>query len=204
MRLTGMAARRNRDALTLCFLTCAALAACGSVSRSTSPLTSQVGGSGPPASAAPWCTPADLTVSTLPISPQTGEHGLVLAFRDHLAPCVVQGRPSIRLLDHNGSTVRLAITTTNTYVKAIPARAVRLTPGRRAYVLVAKYRCDTGDAQIATAAEIRLPQSRWTMTADVGSVDLARCRGPRHRPGQTIAVSPFVTSTRQFEVTRPG
>lgn len=198
MRLTLMALSHHRDALALCFLAYVALTACGEASRSTSSLTSQVGGSGEPSSATPACTRADLSLSTLPISPQTGEHGLVLVFRDHTAPCVVQGRPSVRFQDRNGAMVPLTTTTTNSYVRAIPARTVRLTPGRSAYVLVAKYRCDTGDAQVGTVADVRLPQGRGTMTADVGSVDLARCRGSAHGPGQTIAISPFVPSTRQF------
>lgn len=184
--VTAVTKRVNR--LAVGFLACIALAACGSHASG-----------GGQSSNTRWCTRADLTVSTLPISPETGEHGLELAFRDGTRPCVVQGRPSIGFLDRNRVMVPLITTATNQYVRKMPEKAVRLVPGRSAFVLVAKYRCDLGDAQVATVAEIRLAHGGGTMTADVRSADLARCRGPTHGPGQTIAVSPFVHSQREAD-----
>lgn len=207
-RLNQVAVSNRADRLALVLITSLALAACGHASSSTSvtrqPLASHATDGGRPSRTSHECVPADLTLTTLPISPETGEHGLVLVFRDDAGPCVLKGTPSVRLRDRTGAMVPLVVRNTDSYVRAIPSRAVPLTAGRRAFVLVAKYRCDMGDAQVAAVADVHLDRTPGTLTADVRSVDLARCVGSRHGPGQTIAVSPFVANPQELAPKQPG
>jgi hypothetical protein len=150
------------------------------------------------------CTRGSLKLHERFISPQTGEHGFILVFHDRAAPCTLRGRPRVGFVDRSNVALPLAITGVNQYVPVIRPRAVRLTRGRNAYVLVAKYRCDPREAQTATVARVLLPSSKVPMNVRVRSVDISLCVGSPTGPGQSIAISPFVAKTRQFEPSQPG
>jgi hypothetical protein len=199
LRLSGV-----RFGSTVVVLSCLTLAACGTPTTTHTAVrqgsASHANQTAPSAEAPRKCTAADLSVRTLSISPATGEHGLILVFRDDAAACVLRGRPRLTFRDDKGVVVPLEVNKSNDYVRSIPDTTVRLTHGRSAFVLLAKYRCDLGDAQVAKVAQIRLRHVHGMMKVHVQSVDLARCEGSPHGPGQSIAVSPFVSDTREFQV----
>lgn len=192
---------------TLVLLTCVALTACGpTVATTTAQPRRRVSAGAttqsPPT--APPCTADDVTLTALSISAMTGEHGFILVFRDHHHVCTLRGRPRLTFRDAEGARVHLGVTRTNAYVDAIPSRTLRLGPGESAYALVAKYRCDLGDAQVALLAQVALPSDEASSSVNVRSVDIARCDGPPHGPGQAIAVSPFVLTAKQLQIRQRG
>ncbi len=71
-----------------------------------------------------------------------------------------------------------------------------LRPGASAWVLVAKYRCDLGEAGTAARIKLTLRAAQGVTFAGraaaggLGSEDLSYCRGEPHDPGQTVDVSP--------------
>jgi hypothetical protein len=131
-----------------------------------------------------------------PISPVTGEEGFILRFENvSQVACSLKGYPQLALLGANG---RLPFAWTDgkspgPYFLSRPPRPVELAPKHAAHVMVAKYRRDLGVLKVARAvivkvggggqgANLRLPHS------------MPYCRGGRQSPGNTVGVTPYVTS----------
>jgi hypothetical protein len=75
--------------------------------------------------------------------------------------------------------------------------AVTIGPGKLAYFMIAKYRCDTGVAKQADSATVRLPRQSAANTVPAawlrGLFDLCTRVSPSG-PGNTITISPFEPS----------
>jgi Protein of unknown function (DUF4232) len=138
------------------------------------------------------------------VSPMTGEHAVMYALTNRSpVTCTLIGYPKVTLYDARGAVLPFR------YTKGGSAYATRAKPvtvvlahGASAYVLVAKYRCDVGDAREATAIRLTLPASHGAAFAGreavggPGTASLSYCRGGRRDPGQAIAVSP-IEATQQ-------
>lgn len=132
------------------------------------------------------------------LSPMTGEHGSFYKITNNgWSGCTLTGYPEVTLAvgkqvlpfryRHGGGA----------YVTGARPVKVTLPPGGSAWVLVAKYRCDRGDAR--RAGTIRLAfggatASTWVSEVPVPVADLSYCRGGAGDPGNSITVSPVEPS----------
>jgi hypothetical protein len=144
------------------------------------------------------CTASVLVLRPGPVaSPMTGEHAdsLILVNRGSAA-CTVSGYPQVTLYDSRGVAVPFRYARGGgAYVTARKPATVTLAPGKPAYVLVAKYRCDLGAADDATAIWLTLrvhqgPAFSGHESVGGGAAGLSYCEGGREDPGQLVAVSP--------------
>jgi hypothetical protein len=131
-------------------------------------------------------------------SPMTGEHAdsFMLTNRGSAA-CQVSGYPQVTLYDSRGVAVPFRYARGGgAYVTAKKPATVTLAPGKAAYVLVAKYRCDRGFADDATAIWLTLrahqgPAFSGHESVGGGAAGLSYCRGGQQDPGQLVTVSPI-------------
>lgn len=137
------------------------------------------------------CRANQLTVRPVRVSAMTGEEAIQVRVRDTGAACTLIGSPAVTLRTAAGRLLHLSVVSHSQYVPAVTPRRVRLGRGSAAYLLVAKYRCDVGQAARATWLMAALAHHGGGLSVPVGSVDLARCRGGAGDPGNTIAVSAF-------------
>jgi hypothetical protein len=146
------------------------------------------------------CVAADLHVSLGPeVVPQTGEDADMFVLRDVSGRrCVVLGYPKVTLSYPGGSLPFVYRDGGGAYVTISRPRTVMLGPGARAYVLVAKYRCDGRVAHTATKITMAMPASPRTLSLGLdgpGASQLNYCqRYPGDQPidpGNRVAVSPI-------------
>jgi hypothetical protein len=131
-------------------------------------------------------------------SPMTGEHAdsLMLTNRGPGA-CEVSGYPQVSLYDSRGVAIPFRYARGGgAYVTAKKPATVTLAPGKSAYVLVAKYRCDLGGADNATAIWLILrahpgPAFSGHESVGGGAAGLSYCQGGQQDPGQLVTVSPI-------------
>jgi Protein of unknown function (DUF4232) len=131
-------------------------------------------------------------------SAMTGEHAdsFMLTNRGSAA-CTVSGYPQVTLYDSHGVAVPFRYATGGgAYVTAKRPATVLLSPGKSAYVLVAKYRCDLGTVDDATAIRLSLRADKGPAFAGRepvggGVAGLSYCKGGRADPGQLVTVSPL-------------
>jgi hypothetical protein len=129
----------------------------------------------------------------------TGEHGDFYALVNRgPSACTLAGYPDVTLYDANGAPLPFHYSRGHgPYVTAASPVTVTLRVGASAWVLVAKYRCDIGIAEVATTIRIALPGAQHTALTGRASSDsagvsaLSYCRGGVNDPGQTVAISPI-------------
>lgn len=132
----------------------------------TACVTTIVGVSGTPSegsTAAPSCSTANLSLGFgQRVSPRTGEHGVTYTLTNRgNSACLLRGYPGVSLYDRKGRLLPFKYRWSGTqYVTHVPPSVVMLRPGARAYFLVAKYRCDVGDAMEATTIRVYPPNSK--------------------------------------------
>jgi hypothetical protein len=132
------------------------------------------------------------------VSPMTGEHAdsFMLTNRGSVA-CKVSGYAQVTLYDSRGVAVPFRYARGGgAYVTAKKPATVMLARGKSAYVLVAKYRCDLGVAEDATAIRLNLrahqgPAFSGREPVGGGAAGLAYCAGGQEDPGQLVTVSPI-------------
>ena len=131
------------------------------------------------------------------VTPMTGEHAdsFMLTNRGSVA-CNVSGYPQVTLYDSRGVAVPFRYARGGgAYVTAKKPATVTLAPGKPAYLLVAKYRCDLGVADDATAIWLSLrthqgPAFSAHESVGGGAAGLSYCEGGQEDPGQLVTVSP--------------
>jgi hypothetical protein len=155
--------------------------------------------SAPAETAAPACPPATLGIQPgPPLTPQTGEHGVILAVSSTSpTPCTVNGYPTVTFLRGKTPIPFVYLEGKGQYVTHQAPAPVTVGAGATAYFLVAKYRCDIGDAEQSDGATVTLTHS-GSVHAIPGSWLsglFSLCSGNAD-PGNTVAVSPFEPSVR--------
>ncbi len=164
-----------------------------SSARSWSPPTN-------PAAGTPRCDRAALRLGYgPPMSARTGEHAVLYTLINHAAAaCTLIGYPAITLYDASGSALPFRYTHDHSqYVTSAAPAIVTIKPNAVAYVLVAKYRCDTGSLHDVATIRITLPTRHPIDLTGPISIDrlgvstLSYCRGGANDPGQTVAISPI-------------
>jgi Domain of unknown function (DUF4232) len=138
------------------------------------------------------------------VSPMTGEHAefFGLVNRGRVA-CFVRGYPAAVLYDGAGRALPFRYGDGGgPYLTRKKPRPVPLKPGARAYVVIAKYRCDLGDLSSAKSIRLRLRLAGGTVVSRrLGVLGESYCVGGRHDPGQLVTISPLEPSLR---ATVPG
>jgi hypothetical protein len=131
------------------------------------------------------------------VSPMTGEHADSFMLTNHgSVACTISGYPQVTLYDSRGVAVPFRYARGGgAYVTAKKPATVTLAPGRPAYVLVAKYRCDLGVADYATAIQLTVrahqgPAFSGREPIGGGAAGLSYCKGGEEDPGQLVTVSP--------------
>jgi Protein of unknown function (DUF4232) len=143
----------------------------------------------------PRCTAEQLSMSPgPPISPETGEHGLILRLTNRAdQPCTLIGYPGVTFYWRHRRLPFKAVWG-GRYGTGGKPRRVLLRPGGHASFLVAKYRCDVGFVHGATAIRVYAPNTRRQLRMRLHRSDIAYCRafrGPNSRdPGNTLDISP--------------
>jgi hypothetical protein len=143
------------------------------------------------------------------VSPMTGEHAdsFVLTNRGSVA-CQVSGYPQVTLYDSRGVAVPFRYAAGGgAYVTAKKPATVTLAAAKSAYVLVAKYRCDLGVADDATAIRLTLrahqgPAFSGREPVGGGAAELSYCAGGQEELGQLVTVSP-IEATLQATTSLP-
>ena len=160
-----------------------------------------------PAAAVP-CRLSQFAVSLGPyVSEATGQHTLALRLANSGSrTCVLDGYPRVMLYDAAGAIPFVIRHGGDQMISSRPPKAVVVRPGRRAFVVINKYRCDRG-AVPGTRGTRRIRISSGTRAAGSASItfgDLHTIPMPyripdycgRGDPGLTLAVSPFVGTVR--------
>lgn len=137
------------------------------------------------------------------VSPMTGEHADSFMLTNHgSVACTVSGYPQVTLYDSRGVAVPFRYAKGGgAYVTAKRPATVTLAPGKSAYVLVAKYRCDLGIADDATAVRLTLrehqgPAFSGREPIGGGAAGQSYCEGGQKDPGQLVTVSPVEATFR--------
>jgi hypothetical protein len=145
------------------------------------------------------CKDASLRISPgSPPSSETGEHAFALVITN-LGPveCWVSGYPRIRLVDANGVDLPMTYRHGGGYVTAAAPTQVLVPPRGEATVVFAKYRCDLGDRQVATAIKVALPGSAdFASIPTADSWPTADYCGP-HDPGDGVDISPITSDVQK-------
>jgi hypothetical protein len=147
------------------------------------------------------CAASNLRLGVGPlVSLVAGERAMVFTLTNSSAmTCQVSGYPKVSLLDVKGQAIAFRYTTsTSPYLTTAAPKTVIIFPKSRAYFMVAKYRCDLGNARTAISAAVRLPGASAQSTALKLSVQrirtLAYCKGKVSNPGQLVGISPFTAT----------
>lgn len=145
------------------------------------------------------CAPGSVRLSQDPnTSAMTGEHMVDFELTNRSRrPCSLDGYPEVSLSDRSGPMPFLYRDGGGPYVTKRRPQPVTLAPGRHAYFLVAKYRCDGSMLSTATAIRVLLPGARratLVALAPQGAAGLDYCRRyPGDQPvdpGNYVTVSP--------------
>jgi Protein of unknown function (DUF4232) len=158
-----------------------------------------VAGSAAGASGHRQCVSGDVKLSlTPPVVPMTGENADLIELTNRSSrSCVLDGYPRVDLSDNGKRLAFMYLDGGGSYVTKRKPQRVTLGPGRRAYFLVAKYRCDGGILYPATSIRVLLPGTNGAFTLSLtepsgGRLDYCK-RYPgdqRVDPGNRAVVSP--------------
>jgi Protein of unknown function (DUF4232) len=148
---------------------------------------------------APCAAHALVLHAGVPVVPMTGEHAVLHALVNRgPAACTVRGYPLVTLYDARSRVLPFRYADGGgAYVTSRKPVTVVLARGARAYVLVAKYRCDLGIAENAATIRLALPAAGGQVFAGrepvgvPGPRGLSYCRGGPRDPGQLVTVSPI-------------
>ncbi|GEM_PF-6114425 len=114
--------------------------------------------------------------------------------------CLLRGYPGISFYDSKGRLLPFKYTWYGTqYVTHAAPVVVLLQRGTRSYFLVAKYRCDIGDAMEAATIHVYPPNTKQQLIGRVspssGVSTISYCKGGTKDPGQVVEVSPVEASS---------
>jgi hypothetical protein len=125
-----------------------------------------------------------------PVSPETGEHPLLLTLTNEgPSACYLDGYPGITLYDARNELLPLSYLRHGYQTIGPAPQRVDIAPGSAAFVMVSKYRCDSGDIDTAVSLRLIPPDDTTSMAVSIqGQTDLSYC-GPGD-PGSELDISP--------------
>jgi hypothetical protein len=151
------------------------------------------------------CRLSQFRVSLGPyVSEKTGQHTLALRLANNGSRrCVLDGYPRVTLYDAAGAIPFVIRRGGDQMISSHLPKPVVVRPGRRAFVVINKYRCDRG----AVRGTRRISISSGTRAAGSASItfgDLHTIPMPyripdycgRGDPGSTLTISPFAGTVR--------
>ncbi len=131
------------------------------------------------------------------MTPATGHNPFTIHLTNRGSrSCVVNGYPAVSFNDWRGPLPFVVNHRGDQHVTSRPPEPVSIRPGRTAFVVMQKYRCDLGKLRAASTMKLALPggvPSAGTVV-DLASLGrrIAYCRGGR--TVNAVSVSPFVPS----------
>lgn len=138
------------------------------------------------------------------VSAMTGERAIrfTLTNRGKFA-CHLFGYSGVSFYDSKGRALLFKYTRSSSqYMTQAPPTSVELRPNSRAYFLVAKNRCDIGDAIEATSVRIYPPNTRKLLIRSLSDptvvVSFAYCKGGAKDSDQVVDVSPVRATTHSM------
>lgn len=151
------------------------------------------------------CRLSHFAVSLGPyVSEATGQHTLALRLKNKgSVTCVLDGYPRVTLYDSNGLIPFVVKRGGDQMISSDPPKPFKIPRDGRAFVVLDKYRCDSGalrgTRQIRISSGTRASQSASITFEDPRKVPMPY-RIPdycgRGDPGSTLTVSPFVGTLR--------
>ena len=161
-------------------------------------LLAQAFQAGPAAEVPPSCRASDFSIAVgFAISPATGQNPLTLRLKNRgPSACVLFGYPTISLADRRGAIPFAIWRGGDQMVTARRPTRVLVRPGRSAFVLLNKYRCDAGVRRLARTLRLGFPRdtSRRLSLALSPYPRIGYCG--KGDGGSTVATSPFEPSLR--------
>lgn len=155
--------------------------------------------------ATPQCNTVNLSLGLWErVSPMTGEHGNIYTLTNRgKFSCHLYGYPEVSFFDKRGHVLPFKYTRSSSqYMTHDAPRTVTLHPNTKAYFIVAKYRCDIGDAIEATIIRVYPPNTKKQLigsaTSSPGVGTLSYCKGGTKDPGQLVDVSPVRSNPRNL------
>jgi len=141
------------------------------------------------------CQPSALRMGIgPPVSPETGEHPLLLTLTNEgPRSCYLDGYPGVSLYDAKNVLLPLSYQRHGYQTIGPAPQRVDIAPGSAAFVMVSKYRCDSGDIDTAVSLRLIPPDDTTSMAVSIqGQTDLSYC-GPGD-PGSELDISPVEPS----------
>lgn len=179
------------------------LAACSSSPESDSlqaETSISSGTSSPGAAIFSACAAADLELDHGgPISEATGQESRVLRLSNTSAePCQLKGYPTIVLADNAGNQIPFVYRDGgDQMVTSEPPILVTLAPGKAAYMMFNKYRCDLGDKARATSVTVTVPGETTALSLSMGVYSNLPYCGPGD-PGSVVEISPIEPTVKDL------
>lgn len=131
------------------------------------------------------------------MSEATGQNSLMLTLTNtSSAMCHLDGYPHVELADATGKPIPFGYRNGgDQMITSRPPTVVTLAPGQTAYLMINKYRCDTGDKMPSRVVRLTPPGDAAPLRMAVGDrPDLAYC-GPGD-PGSVVDVSPIEATAK--------
>lgn len=154
------------------------------------------------------CTASQLAFSAPQyVSPQSGEDAFAITITNvGTRSCQVHGYPTVRFYTSAGRLLTFGYSHSSQYFRHRAPRLVHLAPRGHAFFLVAKYRCDLGDRYFSSFFYLQAPDTTGAPTvehargdgigAGLGVMDY--CKGSVRGPGQTLGITPIVSTRVQL------
>lgn len=103
--------------------------------------------------------------------------------------CYLDGYPGVTLYDADNALLPLSYQWHGYQTTGPAPQRVDIAPGRAAFVMVSKYRCDSGDKDTAVSLHLIPPDDTTSLVVSIqGHQDLSYC-GPGD-PGSELDISP--------------
>jgi hypothetical protein len=150
------------------------------------------------------CTAAQLSFSGPgAVSAQLGEDGFTIALTNvSTRSCQIHGYPTVRFYTGAGRLLTFVYSHSSQYFRHRAPRLLTLAPRAHAYFLVAKYRCDLGDRYVSSFFYLIAPYTTGSPsvehTSGVGPGVMDYCKGSSRGPGQTLGITPIVSTRAQL------
>ena len=150
------------------------------------------------------CTAKQLSLSvTGTLGGVTGEEAFTMAITNmSTEECQIHGYPTVRFYTSAGRLLTFSYAHTSVMFRRSSPRLVNLKPGSNANFVVAKHLCDQGIRYVASFFYVLAPYTSGEPMVEhfkgSGVRPMDYCKGSSRGPGQSLEISPLVTSLSQL------